>query len=611
MHRKPSFVYLPGLILAGLSVSTLSCSTSPPAQSAKDAQQAPASPALPAIRADQHGYLPTAPKIAVWVSTATDGAPWELKNAAGKTVSSGTTSRQGGDAESGDTLHSIDFSDYQTPGADYTLQIGSETSHPFQIAADLYSSLFVDGGRYFYLNRSGVPLEMPYSGEARWARPAGHLSDSKVACFPDSGCDYSLDVSGGWYDAGDYGKYVVNGGLSAWLLLNAYEMAATNGHASFFADGQLNIPESGNGTSDLLDEARYEIEFLLRMQVPEGQPLAGLVHHKIHDEKWTAMGFRPTTQTEVTRYLHAPSTAAALNVAAVGAMAARLYQQADPAFAERCLKAAKAAFAAALAHPEVLAPAASHTGGGPYDDKQLSDDFYWAAAELFTTTGEASYGDVVHKSPHFVALSDRAGGYPVSFDWATTDVLGSMTLMLHPERINEEERSVLKKEIVRHAERDLSLIEKQGYHFPFEAGKGGYPWGSNSFVTDNAIVLAFAHQQTGEAKYLNGAYEAMHFILGRNANGFSYVSGYGESALINPHHRFWAHSVNPELPAPPPGALSGGPNSNPTDPPMKAQRKDCIFQKCYLDDLGAYSVNEVAINWNASLTWVAAYFAQQ
>lgn len=608
MKRNSSTLFLPALVLATASASLQGCSPSAPARTP---QAAAPSDGLSEIRTDQYGYLPHSPKIAIWLSSKAAGQPWQLQDASGQTIHSGTTEVQGLDAESDDTLHSIDFSSFQTPGEGYTLKVGDIVGHPFRISNDLYSSLFVDGSRYFYLNRSGTPLEMPFTGEARWARSAGHLSDSKVPCLPGSGCDYALDVTGGWYDAGDYGKYVVNGGLSAWLLLNAYEISATAGRAQWFTDGQLNIPESGNGTPDLLDEARFELEFLLRMQVPEGKPLAGLVHHKIHDEKWTAMGNKPTPQTEVKRYLHPPSTAATLNVAAVGAMAGRLYASVDSEFAQNCLEAAKRAFAAAQQHPTILAPKDSHTGGGPYDDKQLSDDFYWAAAELYATTGDDTYGQVVKTSPHFASLSDRAGGYPVSFDWATTDVLGSMTLMLHSDRLSEAQGANLKKEIVRHADRDLELIKSQGYHFPFAAGDNkSYPWGSNSFVTDNAVVLAFAHHQTGEEKYLHGAYEAIHFILGRNANDFSYVSGYGENFLNNPHHRFWAHSVNPDLPAPPAGALSGGPNSNPTDPPMKLKRKGCPPQKCYLDELGAYSVNEVAINWNASLAWVAAYLAQ-
>jgi len=198
-----------------------------------------------------------------------------------------------------------------------------------------------------------------------------------------------------------------------------------------------------------------------------------------------------------------------------------------------------------------------------------------------------------------------------SFDWATTDALGSFSLLLQPDLLGPDDSARLRQQVERHAASYLALIEKQGYRFPLVATDGGYPWGSNSFVTNNAIVLALAHHLTGKRQYLEGAYEAMHYVLGRNANDFSYVSGYGDRALSNPHHRFWAKSVDPHLPGPPPGAISGGPNSHLQDPPMKAKQQGCKPEKCYLDELPAYSVNEVAINWNASLAWVAAYLAQQ
>jgi endoglucanase len=558
---------------------------------------------------DQYGYLPGSSKVASWLSASDAPATWELVDDSGTVLASGETVPLGPDQESGDSLHAIDFSEFQTPSKDLSLRVGDDHSRPITIAADLYAPLFRDAVRYFYLNRSGVDLVMPFAGNARWTRPAGHVSDSGVPCLADSPCDAELDVSGGWYDAGDYGKYVVNGGLSTWLLLSTYELSLIRGQASWLSDGQLQIPESGNGVPDVLDEARFELEFMLKMQVPEGQPLAGMVHHKIHDEKWAAMGKAPTPQTEIRRFVHPPSTAASLNLAAAAALASRLYATFDPAFAERCLAAAKLAFDAAQAHPDQRATNTSHTGGGSYADEQLDDDFYWAAAELWVTTGSETYAKVVQNSPYLKLASAAAGGVPASFDWGTTDVPGSMTLLLHAGTLAAGDEQHLKAQIVEHAERYLMLMGQQGYRFPFAKGPEGYPWGSNSFITNNAAVLAFAHHLTGQAKYRAGAEEALHFLLGRNANDMSYISGYGQRSMSHPHHRFWAPSVDETLPPPPPGALAGGPNSRLQDPPMKADKQGCALQKCYLDVLEAYSVNEVAINWNASLAWVVGYLA--
>src|SRR5690606_25376540 len=157
-----------------------------------------------------------------------------------------------------------------------------------------------------------------------YGRPAGHVGvepnqgDISVPRQPGV-CDYFLNVSGGWYDAGDHGKYVVNGGSSAHPLMSLYE----RGKAAF-AGGPLHITETGNGVPDVLDEARWEQEFLLSMQVPDGKPLAGMAHHKIHDREWTGLPLLPHLDPQP-RELHPPSTAATLNLAATAAQAARVF----------------------------------------------------------------------------------------------------------------------------------------------------------------------------------------------------------------------------------------------------------------------------------------------
>ena len=241
---------------------------------------------------------------------------------------------------------------------------------------------------------------MPYAGGKQWTRPAGHVNvkandpvkkspntgDKAVPCLKDSGCDYTLDVTGGWYDAGDHGKYVVNGGISAWTMLNQYERALAKGTAGDFGDGKLNIPEKKNKVPDILDEARGEMDFMLKMQVPDGKPKAGMVHHKIHDKEWTALGMWPDQDAQP-RFLWPPSTAATLNLAATAAQCARIWPKLDKKFADRCLAAAEKAWAAAVANPAVYAGTAA-IGGGPYDDKDVSDEFYWAAAELYVDDQE-------------------------------------------------------------------------------------------------------------------------------------------------------------------------------------------------------------------------------
>jgi endoglucanase len=121
------------------------------------------------------------------------------------------------------------------------------------------------------------------------------------------------------------------------------------------------------------------------------------------------------------------------------------------------------------------------------------------------------------------------------------------------------------------------------------------------------MILAIAGDLTGRAAYRSAALESLDYLLGRNAINQSYVTGYGERASHNQHHRFWAHSLNPALPSPYPGSLAGGPNSHLQDPVAQRNLPGCAPAKCYLDEIGSYSTNEVAINWNSALAWLTAY----
>jgi endoglucanase len=184
----------------------------------------------PKVAVNQTGYLPKLGKIAVLDSAATEPQKWELLDGQGVVVADGTTTVFGADPNSGNSVHRIDFSSYKKPGKGYVLRVGEDKSHPFDIDAGIYSKLKYDALSYFYHNRSGIEIKMPFAGGEQWTRPAGHLPD-KAPCGRDIGCNYTLDVTGGWYDAGDHGKYVVNGGFSAWTLLNQWERTKHLGKA--------------------------------------------------------------------------------------------------------------------------------------------------------------------------------------------------------------------------------------------------------------------------------------------------------------------------------------------------------------------------------------------
>lgn len=571
-------------------------------------------PPIPRVLVDQIGYLPRFPKIATVKSDAPAPLDWRLVDAHGAVAAAGKTQVFGPDRASGDRVHLIDFSAATRPGSGYTLRVGEDGSHPFAVGADIYRALKYDALAFFYQNRSGIEIAMPYAGGKDWTRPAGHLSDRSVPCAPRSGCSYRLDVSGGWYDAGDHGKYVVNGGIALWTLLNLYERTVHLGRsAADFADGRLNIPERANGVPDLLDEARWELEWMLKMQVPAGAPLAGMAHHKIHDRAWTTLGMMPHADPQP-RFLYPPSTAATLNLAATAAQAARIWKPIDAAFATRCLAAAERAWAAAVAHPALFAPGGQAIGGGPYDDRDVSDEFYWAAAELFVTTGADAYRAALVDSPHYGALPTDlgAGGRPEqasAMTWQKTQALGTISLAVVPNALGEAARAALRARVRAAADVFVGAIGAEGYRTPFRAGPKGYPWGSNGDVANNLLVIALAADFSHERRYADAVATGFGYLLGRNPVDKCYVSGFGARPLQNPHHRFWAHQFNYRFPPPPPGVLSGGPNSGLQDPAIKSLGKmaHCAPETCYLDHIEAWSVNEVAINWNAPFAWVAAY----
>ncbi|MEU8620529.1 glycoside hydrolase family 9 protein [Streptomyces sp. NPDC048623] len=568
-----------------------------------------ATAATAAVRVNQVGYLPDGPKRATVVTTATQSLTWQLRNASGTVVATGSTVPHGADTPSGQSLQVADFSSYRETGTGYVLAVDGSSSVSFDIRADLYDALRSDSMAFFHHQRSGIAIDASLVGSA-YARPAGHLGvapnkgDVSVPCQATV-CDYTQDVRGGWYDAGDHGKYVVNGGISTWLVVNSFERAKRAGKDDALGDSTLRLPERGNGIPDVLDEARWELDFLMRMQVPEARPYAGMAFHKVHDAAWTGMPMRPE-QDPQPRELHRPSTAATLNLAATAAQCARVFRPYDSAYADRCLSAARRAWTAARANPALYAPDTDSTGGGAYGDTTVTDEFYWAAAELYATTGESAYRDAVTSSPWHTSADAFS---PYGFGWADTAALGRLTLATAPSGLPATDVARIRASVTTAADGHLSRMAAQGYAVPTPAD--GYFWGSNGNIADNAIVMAVAGELTGDARYRTGALEAMDYLLGRNALDRSYVTGYGETSAQNQHHRFWAHQLDASLPHPPAGSLAGGANSGLQDPVAQEKLAGCAPAACYIDDIGSYSTNEVAVNWNAPLAWLAAYAAER
>lgn len=604
--------------LGGSDESWRFCLHSVSLQSGQKPATDTAAAAVSAIRVNQLAYFPAGPKHATVVRQEPESASWELVSASGDTVASGKTKAAGLNLSSELQVHTIDFSRFRESGDGFRLVVETDTSPAFAISDNAYESLRADALSYFYKVRSGIEIKEEFAGK-EYGRPAGHLGqspnqgDTSVGCVDTRtarkvygeawSCGYKLDVAGGWYDAGDFGKYVVNGGIAAAQLLGVYERAfnQTRGRSPALADGFASIPEAGNGVPDLLDEARWELDFLMSMQVPEGETHAGMAHHKVHGNRWAKSPDFPHRDREL-RVLHRPSTAATLNLAAAAAQGARLFADFDKAYSEQLLSTAVRAYRAAEANPAVFAPYTDGTfGGGDYQDDDVSDEFYWAAVELFLSTGEAGWLERAKASPHWDGPVFHATG----FDWRSVAGLGRLQLASVPSRLPMRDLKAVQSSVREAAEDYLREQKKEAFGFMYSPALFG--WGSNHSLLQNMIVVATAYDITGDKRYLQAVRESMDYLLGRNALGQSYVTGYGTTYSQHQHSNMFAASIDPFYPPVPKGALAGGPNSGLADDYAISKLSGCAPQACYIDDTRSFSTNEIAINWNAPLVWIASF----
>jgi endoglucanase len=561
----------------------------------------------PAVRVNQLGYLPHGPKRATWVTNepvpveftvvAADGAvavrgqsqPWEHRP----------------EPTSGQSVHLLDFTDLAAAGQGYQVLVRDQRSHRFQIAPDLYEPLARDALGLFYLLRSGFPIDEQRA--PGYGHPAGHAGippnqgDTAVPAWtgPEAGRLYPgwvptgrYDVSGGWYDAGDYGKYTVSGSIAVWQLLNILELLRR-------APSRRLVLSQATVES----ECRWQLDWLVRMQVPPGQPFAGMAFHRVHGTVWSPMPGWPHHDPTF-RVLHRPSTAATLHLAAVAAQAARLLRTTDAEYADRLLTAARAAHHAAHVYPELIAPDdEGRFGGGPYGDQQLADDFYWAATELWLATGEDHFrSEVLSSTLHTADVFDIHG-----FDFDRVAGPARLDLALAGIGLPDHDRIV--DSVRQGALQILKLQQEQPWGQPY-APPDGWAWGSNGRILNNLVVLATAADLTGDAGFHDAVITGIDYILGRNALGQSYVTGYGTDSTVHLRTRQFGHDLDPSLPPPPPGAVAGGANSTetpgfPSDPRLRGLPPQC----CYLDEPTSETTNDICIRWNAPLAYLAMYLS--
>ncbi|KAF1688146.1 cellulase [Pseudoxanthomonas broegbernensis] len=572
--RSPSVPFL-AAALAALCAS--------PACAAQADGQAPA---VAAIRVDQLGYLPGARKLAL-VEGRGAHVFEVVREGDGQVVLRGELSAPARWEPAARDAAVADLSALSAPGR-YRVRVeGLPPSDPFPVDPQAYAGLADAALKAFYFNRAGTALESRHAG--RYARAAGH-PDTKVrihasAASASRPARTVVAAPKGWYDAGDYNKYVVNSGITTWTLLAAWEH-----YPGFFGARDIGIPESGDAVPDLLDEAWWNLEWMLSMQDPGD----GGVYHKLTNLRFDGT-VMPKAATQA-RYMVGKGTAAALDFAAVMATASRVYAPFEahfPGQAARMREAAEAAWQWAQAHPDAVyrQPKDVHTGA--YGDGRFEDEFAWAAAELYLLTGKADYLDAFGRHA-------AAPGVP---SWADVGALGWISLAHHRERLPDP--AVRERVEAGLAEVSAALAAQwRDSAWRLAMQPGDFVWGSNAVALNQAMLLLQGHRLTQDREYLDAAQSQLDYVLGRNPLGVSFVTGQGLRSPMHVHHR---PSQADGILEPVPGWLSGGPN------PGQQDAKDCPVRYAsalpalsWLDHDCSYASNEVAINWNAPLVYVAA-----
>lgn len=547
------------------------------------------------VKVNQVGYLPESRKMGV-VVVSDPASEFEVQSLGTReVVYSGTLSEATDDESSGDTVQQADFSDLRSNGL-FILEVdGVGQSYPFRISSDVYRRSLVDTLRSFTLQRANFVIDDPltglYHGEA-------HMQDAEAQMYFSDDFHQEgepLDMLGGWYDAGDFGKYTTPGAISVAQLLLAYEWAP-----EAFSQGQMLFPAEVAAAAgdtelpDVLVESQWKLDWLLKMQRPDGA-----VYHKVSGAMWPGMETTPE-EDDQTRYVYGMSTYGTGMFGGVMAMAARLYEPFDPDYSEQLLAAAVDAFDYLEVNPEPYfrEDANQNSGSGPYDKHEDAEERFWVAAELLKTTGDARYADYLEEH-----LSDYFSEQPAPISWLNALALGQWAYITADEPDPGRYEDVYQA-FMEAADEILEQVDGDGYNTALAPDQ--YTWASakNAVATGNLLLMANA-LSSNEA-YENAALDQVHYVLGRNATSYSYLSGSGVQQVQNVHHRTW-HATGVYIP----GLLVGGPNDHPGGDPLQQELiagGDVPPAKAFLDELPSYSTNEYAIDYTAPLVFALAYF---
>ena len=527
-----------------------------------------------AVRVNQLGYLTTEQKRCTFIYSC--GDLFDVVNAETNAIAySGAIVHRTEDPYTGETDYYGDFSNLQVPGTYFIRSQSGLISQQFVINGDPYSALQSSAIRMLSYQRCGSEL-----GE--WAGAAAH-----AGCHTADANFYLTDmwvnVTGGWHDAGDFGRYVSTGTKAVNDLMLAYLTAPDE-----FTD-EIGGPDSGNGIPDILDEARYEMEWLLKMQMEDGSVFCKVTSSGFPDD------FTSPEADGLQQLLFAPDTVSTADAEGSYALAAMTFRETDSAFAERCLEAARKADKYLAGHPDYkLTMNPPGVTAGQYLDDSDRDARFTAKMAIYAATGETGFLDDAK-----AIYEEDAAAVINSVSWKNNGIFGVYLFLTSPngKTDNPEFYQTMLKELKNIAEHLCGMADSSAYN----VANTLYEWGSNSYVANYGIVLAMAYDMTGDQKYEQTAIEQLNYILGKNCMDYCFVSGFGTRSPKNQHNRL---SISKKTMIE--GALSGGPDASREDDIMEAMAWETPPAKMYVDDYRSYSTNEVAVYYNSSLVYLIA-----
>ncbi len=496
----------------------------------------------PSIQVNQVGYLPQSRKTAFVGNWLGDAGPMTVKERDFQVINTSTmaTVFEGElqlaakhDLWSGNDVFQVDFSALQEPG-NYQIRVpGIGRSDTFKISADVYAEVFSKTFRYFYHSRNSTAIEAPYA-ERGYERPSGipqRLSGFIHSSARNESANSNLMTSdfrpifGGWFDAGDYGQYVVNAAPVWHFFSTGFDI-----DQNALAADNMNIPESGNGIPDMVDELEWGMNWLLDMQdISDGGVYSRLVPLRWDDSLPHEVNSR--------RYFFEKTTHATAAFAAAASIHSRLLRDISAEKSAAIIQAAERAWSYTYSQPNWPAEGdryrnAKGVHAGEYPDKSSIDNRMWAAAELYRTTGRKDYYDA------FIELYKQLDIDPTAYVSFKDQALAGCWALLMAKQDGREVDIDLAEELRKHVIASADWLIRKSDENPYRAAMHQYPgftgWGSFAQSTRASIPLLQAYHLTGKDIYSERAKEMTNSQLGANPQSISYITGIGIRYPMHP-----------------------------------------------------------------------------